>query len=322
MNKISKASFFEVIAFLVIFAFPVIHETGYNVWIIRSPGIFITPGILFILSGLFHSERVCRFRDRCLILGLFMAVWTGGAFLLLLIPGFNQEIAFSTLFIIPAILIFISNSCRLIRAQTLRNLNLLVSFLFVIILINSIGLKALQNINGPELVRIFVDQYFTSLFFLILYLFIPSLLIITGRGYLNSSDTLPLKEYLRFFIPFQILFYMFHTVLIVMKTALSHSSLILHLQIILILFLFIQFLNGIFNTGKSYKNPVEVKIQKISFGFFDRFVPVQIGAGAILLGAGFLLLTPVLYKSAFLTLVAVLVVYCYCKKIRYKDTSS
>lgn len=238
---------------------------------------------------------------------------------MLLIPGFNKEIAFSTLFVIPAILIFISHSCRLIHSQTLRHLNAWISFFFIIILVNMTGLKTFRHMDFTGLLRIFTDQYSTSLFFLFLYLFIPSLLIIMGRGYINSSDTRPFKDYLRLFIPFQILFYMLHTSLIVRETTLSRPSLILHLQVILLLFLFFQILNGIFNTGKSYKKPVEIEIQNKWFGPCDRFDSYLIGTGMVFLAAGFFLTSPALYKSFILTALSFFGVYWYCLKVRNKE---
>jgi hypothetical protein len=312
MNRINKTSLFEVFAFFVVFALPVMHETGYNVRIIRSPGVLITPGILFVLSGFFPSNKACHFRDRCFALNLFLVAWTGGGILLLTIPGFNDEIALTTLFLIPAVLIFILHTCRILRHQDLRILNGLVSALFVLTLINMTGLNAFRNMDIPGLLRIFADQYSTTLIFIILYLFFPSMIIIMGRGYFNSSDTRPIKDYLRLFIPFQILFYMFHTVLIVRKTALSHSSMILHLQIILILFLLFQILNGIFTMGKSFKKPKTVSVQKKRLHTQDLIDPYLTGIGLVFLTAGFFFSEPVLYKSAILTVMSFFIVYLKC----------
>jgi len=270
MNHATKSRLFETLAYLLILFFLLIHESGFNIAILRSPAILFSAGLFVLLRHVFETrERVDFYVYIDTVVFLILA-WVGVALLHTLFLQNGTGFLKQTLFVFLPLTGLLLNTSRLVPPSRLRRIYGLSTVVFLAGIYHLSGPALLFHIDPVKLITLFVDQYLVSLFFLFLYFFLPPLILCIGRNLLEDNDLRPFRDFMKLLLPFQSVLYFSHAALIVAHSSESSRYILSHYRILILLFLVIMFFGGILLRKPAYKgikkhgNELGIKIFSVS----------------------------------------------------------
>lgn len=252
MSPDTKSRLYETLAYLLILAFLLIHESGFNISILRSPAIFFSGGLFMLLKYVFKNRERVDFSIYIDTVVFMMLVWVGVVLIHTLFFQTSTGILTQSLFIFLPLTGLLLNTGRLVHPSRLHCIYALSTLVFLAGIYHLSGPMLFFQIDLAQLITLFVDQYLVSLFFLFLYFFLPPLILCIGRGLLETNDIKPFRDFVKVLLPFQSVLYFSHTALIITRSTESSRYVLSHYQILMILFLLIMCIGGIILNKPAY----------------------------------------------------------------------
>ncbi|HBY17906.1 MAG TPA: hypothetical protein DEH00_01885, partial [Candidatus Marinimicrobia bacterium] len=253
MNPDTKSRLYETLAFLLILVFLLIHESGFNTAILRSPAILFSAGLFILLRYVFENHKRVDFSLYIDTVVFLMLVWAGVALIHILFLQSGKGVLKQSLFIFLPLTGLLLNTGRLVHPSRLHRIYGLSIIIFLAGIYQRSGPMIFFRIDPVQLMTLFVDQYLVSLFFLFLYFFLPPLILYIGHGLLESNNVKPFLDFVKGLLPFQSVLYFSHAALIVARSSESNRYTLSHYQILIVLFLLIMFFGGILLYKPAYK---------------------------------------------------------------------
>ncbi|WP_400167994.1 hypothetical protein [Fidelibacter multiformis] len=252
MNSVTKSRLYETLAYFLILVFLLIHESGFNLSILRSPAILFSAGLFMLLRYVFENRERVDFSFYIDTVVFIMLVWAGVVLIHTLFFQSSTGVLTQSLFIFLPLAGLLLNTGRLVHPSRLHRIYALSTLVFLAGIYHLSGPMLFFQIDPVQLITLFVDQYLVSLFFLFLYFFLPPLILCIGRGLLESNDIKPFRDFAKVLLPFQSVLYFSHTTLIVTRSTESSRYILSHYQILMILFLLVMFIGGIILNKPAY----------------------------------------------------------------------
>ncbi|MDD3806669.1 MAG: hypothetical protein PHE86_01360 [Candidatus Marinimicrobia bacterium] len=253
MNTGTRTHLYDVLCFVLIFSFLLIHEVGFGIFILRSPALLFSLGLYILLKESVKNANAFHYYSQSKIALIILFSWVIMAYINTFFPENAADFMHQTFFIFLALLVFLMKTPRLIFTQHIRLISFFTTFIFLMGLYGLGGPRILFKVNFQQIVTLFVDQYLVSLFFLFLYFFIPPLMLYIGRNLFKKNEIKPFKDFVKFLLPFQTILYFSHAVLIIYHSAKTNQYLLSHYQLITTLFLVIMIGGNLLFYKPSFK---------------------------------------------------------------------